>query len=162
MAERVDDVRAVDESRRAVAGLEIGDAPYLGAVFETDDGLLQLIEPDRVLGARSRRRRRGGRPMKPPGVVDRLLADRIGLDPATVGEGLIARGVLARMSALGLRDRGEYERVLAGSPESSRRWSRRWWSRRAGSSATPGRSRSSATTPGRDGWSTRPGRRWRS
>lgn len=50
VAERVDDVRSVDESRRAVAGLEIGGAPYLGAVFETDDGLLQLIEPGRVLG----------------------------------------------------------------------------------------------------------------
>jgi chemotaxis protein methyltransferase WspC len=55
--------------------------------------------------------------MKHPSVVDRLLADRIGLDPSTVGEGLIVRGVLARMSALGLRDRGEYERVLVGSPE---------------------------------------------
>ncbi len=50
VAERVDDVRALDESRRAAAGLEIGAAPYLGAVFETDDGLLQLIEPGRVLG----------------------------------------------------------------------------------------------------------------
>jgi chemotaxis-related protein WspB len=50
VAERVDDFRPIDESRRAVAGLEIGGAPYLGAVFETDDGLLQLIEPDRVLG----------------------------------------------------------------------------------------------------------------
>jgi len=50
VAERVDDFRPIDESRRAVAGLEIGAAPYLGAVFETDDGLLQLIEPDRVLG----------------------------------------------------------------------------------------------------------------
>lgn len=50
VAERVDDVRALDESRRAAAGLEIGAAPYLGAVFETDDGLLQLIEPGQVLG----------------------------------------------------------------------------------------------------------------
>jgi chemotaxis-related protein WspB len=53
VAERVDDVRPIDESRRAVAGLEIGAAPYLGAVCETDDGLLQLIEPDHVLGALS-------------------------------------------------------------------------------------------------------------
>jgi chemotaxis-related protein WspB len=52
-AERVDDVRAIDESRRAVAGLEIVGAPYLGAVFETDDGLLQLVEPDLVLGGLS-------------------------------------------------------------------------------------------------------------
>jgi chemotaxis-related protein WspB len=50
VAERVDDFRPIDESRRAVAGLEIGAAPYLGTVFETDDGLLQLIEPDQVLG----------------------------------------------------------------------------------------------------------------
>ena len=55
--------------------------------------------------------------MKPPSAVDRLLAERIGLDPSTVGEGLIVRGVLARMSALGLRDRVEYERVLVGSPD---------------------------------------------
>jgi chemotaxis-related protein WspB len=31
IAERVEEVLAVDESRRAVAGLEIGGAPYLGA-----------------------------------------------------------------------------------------------------------------------------------
>ena len=49
IAERVDDVRAVDESRRAVAGLEIGDAPYLGPIYETDDGLLQLVEPGKIL-----------------------------------------------------------------------------------------------------------------
>jgi chemotaxis-related protein WspB len=49
VAERVDDVRAVDESRRAVAGLEIGDAPYLGPIYETDDGLLQLLEPGKIL-----------------------------------------------------------------------------------------------------------------
>ena len=49
IAERVDDVRAVDESRRAVAGLEIGGAPYLGAVYETDDGLIQLVEPGKIL-----------------------------------------------------------------------------------------------------------------
>jgi chemotaxis-related protein WspB len=53
VADQVDDVRPVDESRRAVAGIEIGAAPYLGAVFETDEGLLQLIEPDRVLGGLS-------------------------------------------------------------------------------------------------------------
>ncbi|MCI4370759.1 MAG: chemotaxis protein CheW, partial [Thermoplasmata archaeon] len=49
IAERVDDVRLVDESRRAVAGLEIGDAPYLGPIYETDDGLLQLVEPGKIL-----------------------------------------------------------------------------------------------------------------
>ncbi len=51
IAERVDDVKTVDESRRAVAGLEILHAPYLGTVFETDDGLLQLVEPTRILSA---------------------------------------------------------------------------------------------------------------
>ena len=50
VAERVDDVRAIDESRRAVAGVEIEGAPYLGAVYETDEGLLQLVEPGAVLG----------------------------------------------------------------------------------------------------------------
>jgi chemotaxis-related protein WspB len=49
IAERVDDVRSVDESRRAVAGLEIGDAPYLGPIYETDDGLLQLVEAGKIL-----------------------------------------------------------------------------------------------------------------
>jgi chemotaxis-related protein WspB len=49
IAERVEDVLAVDESRRAVAGLEIGAALYLGAVYETDDGLLQLVEPGKIL-----------------------------------------------------------------------------------------------------------------
>ena len=49
IAERVDDVRRVDESKRAFAGLEIDDAPYLGPVYETDDGLLQLVEPGKIL-----------------------------------------------------------------------------------------------------------------
>jgi chemotaxis-related protein WspB len=49
IAERVDDVRVVDESKRAVAGLEIERAPYLGSVYETDEGLLQLVEPTKIL-----------------------------------------------------------------------------------------------------------------
>jgi len=48
IAERVDNVQVVDESRRTVAGLEIGDAPYLGPIYEVDDGLLQLIEPSKI------------------------------------------------------------------------------------------------------------------
>jgi chemotaxis-related protein WspB len=48
IAERVDNVQLVDESKRAVAGLEIGDAPYLGPIYEVDDGLLQLIEPGKI------------------------------------------------------------------------------------------------------------------
>ncbi len=49
IAERVDDVRVVDESKRTVAGLEIERAPYLGSVYETDEGLLQLVEPSKIL-----------------------------------------------------------------------------------------------------------------
>ena len=48
VAERVDDVRKIDESRRTAAGLEIAGARYLGPLFETDDGLLQLVEPDKI------------------------------------------------------------------------------------------------------------------
>ena len=49
IAERVEDVQVVDESKRASAGLEIERAPYLGLVYETDEGLLQLIEPSKIL-----------------------------------------------------------------------------------------------------------------
>ncbi len=48
IAERVDNVQLVDESKRAVAGLEIGGALYLGPIYETDDGLLQLVEPAKI------------------------------------------------------------------------------------------------------------------
>jgi len=48
VAGRVEDVLAVDEARRSPAGPEVRGAPYLGAVYETDDGLLQLVEPSRV------------------------------------------------------------------------------------------------------------------
>jgi chemotaxis protein methyltransferase WspC len=48
----------------------------------------------------------------PSSLVERMLAERIGLDPATVGEALIARGVHARMTALGLRTKAEYDRTL--------------------------------------------------
>ena len=50
IAERVEEVLPVDEARRAVAGLEIAGASYLGSVYETDDGLLQLVEPGKILG----------------------------------------------------------------------------------------------------------------
>ena len=49
--------------------------------------------------------------------VKRLLADRIGLDPSSVGEGLISRGVQARMVALGCQDFAVYERLLIDSTE---------------------------------------------
>jgi len=44
--------------------------------------------------------------------IERLLSDRIGLDPSTVGDGLIARGLHARMGILGLLDRAAYEGLL--------------------------------------------------
>jgi chemotaxis protein methyltransferase WspC len=49
---------------------------------------------------------------RPSGIVERLLAERIGLDSSSVGEGLIARGVHARMMALGLRSEVDYDRAL--------------------------------------------------
>jgi len=48
----------------------------------------------------------------PSKIVERLLADRIGLDPSSVGSALIARGIHARMAALGIRSIAEYDRVL--------------------------------------------------
>jgi chemotaxis protein methyltransferase WspC len=48
----------------------------------------------------------------PSGLVERMLAERIGLDPSSVGDALIARGVHARMAALGLRSKLEYDRAL--------------------------------------------------
>ena len=49
----------------------------------------------------------------PSGLVARMLAERIGLDPSSVGDALIARGVQARMAELGLRSpRSEYDRAL--------------------------------------------------
>lgn len=49
--------------------------------------------------------------------IDELLTERIGLDPESVGSSLVARGLEARMSALGLSDPTEYERHLNGSGE---------------------------------------------
>lgn len=49
-----------------------------------------------------------------PGFVERLLADRIGLDVASVGPTLVERGVRARMERLGVRRREDYERILLG------------------------------------------------
>lgn len=47
-----------------------------------------------------------------PRFVERLLADRIGLDVASVGEGVIVRGVQVRMDQLGVRRVEDYERIL--------------------------------------------------
>jgi chemotaxis protein methyltransferase WspC len=49
--------------------------------------------------------------------VERLLAERIGLDPTTVGDALIARGLHARMTILGMRDRAAYETLLLRSED---------------------------------------------
>jgi chemotaxis protein methyltransferase WspC len=48
----------------------------------------------------------------PSSVVERMLAERIGLDPSSVGAALIARGVHARMAVLGLRSKLEYDHAL--------------------------------------------------
>ena len=50
VAERVDEVAAIDESRRSTAGLGVVNAPYLGPVYETDEGLLQLVIPGKIPG----------------------------------------------------------------------------------------------------------------
>ena len=47
-----------------------------------------------------------------PGFIESLLADRIGLDVASVGEGVITRGVQNRMNQLGVRRQEDYERIL--------------------------------------------------
>ena len=49
--------------------------------------------------------------------IARILADQIGLDPSTVGEALIDRGVRARMLATGSTDVATYERSLSTSAE---------------------------------------------
>ena len=47
-----------------------------------------------------------------PGFVERLLAERIGLDVASVGTGVIARGVQRRMTQLRVRRVEDYQRIL--------------------------------------------------
>ena len=102
------------------------------------------------------RRSTGRSPMSgPPGVVERLLADRIGLDPSSVGEGLIAGGSTPGWCAWGSARRPTTSGPWLGRATRSRRWSRRWSSRRAGSSGTTGRSRSWRLRPG--GLAGRPG-----
>lgn len=49
-----------------------------------------------------------------PDFVERLLAERIGLDVASVGAGLIVRGVQNRMTQLGVRRVEDYQRILLG------------------------------------------------
>ncbi len=56
-------------------------------------------------------------PIDPDRTAEALLAERIGLDPQTVGPGAIARALRARMAALGLGDRHDYLRRLTGSED---------------------------------------------
>ena len=48
LAERVNELAEVDPGRTALPPSFLLDAPYLGPVFETPTGLLQLIDPGRI------------------------------------------------------------------------------------------------------------------
>ena len=48
LAERVNELAEVDPARMALPASFLLDAPYLGQVFETAAGLLQLIDPTRI------------------------------------------------------------------------------------------------------------------
>lgn len=48
LAERVNELAEVDRARMALPASSLLDAPYLGQVFETAEGLLQLIDPSRI------------------------------------------------------------------------------------------------------------------
>ena len=48
VAEQVNELVTVDSERIAMRPPGFPQAPYLGRVFETDGGLLQLIDPDRI------------------------------------------------------------------------------------------------------------------
>lgn len=48
LAERVNELVEVDPDRTAMGATILLDAPYLGPVFETASGLLQLIDPGRI------------------------------------------------------------------------------------------------------------------
>lgn len=48
LAEGVNDLVTVSDDRPAMLAPQIPHAPYLGQVFETEGGLLQLIDPDRI------------------------------------------------------------------------------------------------------------------
>ena len=48
LAEEVNDLVEVDAGRMAMRSSLMLSAPYLGQVYETETGLLQLIDPDRI------------------------------------------------------------------------------------------------------------------
>lgn len=49
VAEGVDRVRHVGEAEAVSPGMRLEAAPYLGAVFRLEDGLVQLVEPGKLL-----------------------------------------------------------------------------------------------------------------
>ena len=49
IAERVEDVRSVDEANAALSATGLEGAAYLGAVYRVEGVLVQMIEPDRIL-----------------------------------------------------------------------------------------------------------------
>lgn len=49
IAERVEDVRSVDEANAALPSSGLEGAAYLGAVYRVEGDLVQMIEPDRIL-----------------------------------------------------------------------------------------------------------------
>ena len=48
LAEQVNDLVEVDDNRMAMRSPLVLSAPYLGQVYETETGLLQLIDPERI------------------------------------------------------------------------------------------------------------------
>jgi len=51
LAERVSDLEEVSERAAATASLSVPEAPYLGAVLDTDSGLVQLLAVEHILPA---------------------------------------------------------------------------------------------------------------
>jgi chemotaxis-related protein WspB len=49
VAEQVSDVKRFDDSRVVFPPMDLDQAPYLGAIVRADEGLVQVIEADRVL-----------------------------------------------------------------------------------------------------------------
>src|SRR6516164_5047864 len=47
--------------------------------------------------------------------IERVLREKIGLDPTSIGSSLIQRSIRLRMKNRGLKQAGEYERLLADS-----------------------------------------------
>ena len=106
IAERVDEVREVAEA--ALGGFGRGGCSLPRGRLSGRRGS-RAVDRAGLVALRIGPRDGGGAMIED---VEKLLAGRIGLDPATVGEELIVRGVTARMTHLGLIDRSEYEEIL--------------------------------------------------